>query len=264
MDVYELPDAPAPDMSYRRDMAALVELAGRQAFPRSLFQTAQAMCNAAHLTAFRLSASGTMHTVLAENTGATLVAQSRANRYVRDYWRYDPAARVATFASRPSRKSGRWVVRTVAAEIEHACYRSVCYSSVMLDNRISISEIRGDQLMRVNFYRRQREQFSDDEARKILDTADLLMPLIWRHDEDSRAGRNGSPAELFRTRLAAVAPALSERERQVCALVALGLTSEGIALELGIGINTVLTYRKRAYARLNISSQNELIRLFLM
>lgn len=36
---------------------------------------------------------------------------------------------------------------------------------------------------------------------------------------------------------------------------------EAIALTLGIRRNTVLTYRKRAYARLGISSQNELVRL---
>lgn len=37
----------------------------------------------------------------------------------------------------------------------------------------------------------------------------------------------------------------------------------GIALELGAGINIVLTYRKRAYARLGISSQNELMRILM-
>jgi len=57
---------------------------------------------------------------------------------------------------------------------------------------------------------------------------------------------------------------LSDRERQVCALIALGVTSEGIGLRLAIGLNTVLTYRKRAYARLGISSQNELMRRVMM
>ena len=36
---------------------------------------------------------------------------------------------------------------------------------------------------------------------------------------------------------------------------------EAIASKLGIRLNTILTYRKRAYARLNISSQLELLRL---
>ena len=36
-----------------------------------------------------------------------------------------------------------------------------------------------------------------------------------------------------------------------------------IGLKLGISVNTVLTYRKRAYGRLHISCQNELMRLIL-
>jgi DNA-binding CsgD family transcriptional regulator len=45
--------------------------------------------------------------------------------------------------------------------------------------------------------------------------------------------------------------------------MAAGLTSERIALKLGVSLNTVLTYRKRAYFRLRISSQNDLLRLML-
>ena len=58
-----------------------------------------------------------------------------------------------------------------------------------------------------------------------------------------------------------VAPQLSPREIEVCVRIMLGITSEGIGIDLGISRNTVLTYRKRAYARLNISSQNQLFRL---
>ena len=48
----------------------------------------------------------------------------------------------------------------------------------------------------------------------------------------------------------------SRRLRRSCAIGA-------IALHLGISVNTVLTYRKRAYGRLKISCQNELLRLIL-
>jgi DNA-binding CsgD family transcriptional regulator len=56
---------------------------------------------------------------------------------------------------------------------------------------------------------------------------------------------------------------LTKRERAVCVSIILGFTSEAIALNLGIGLNTVLTYRKRAYARLKITSQNELFTLVI-
>jgi DNA-binding CsgD family transcriptional regulator len=66
-----------------------------------------------------------------------------------------------------------------------------------------------------------------------------------------------------RERLRAVAPLLSPREVEVCVRIMLGVTSEGIGIDLGISRNTVLTYRKRAYARLKISSQNQLFRLVM-
>lgn len=56
---------------------------------------------------------------------------------------------------------------------------------------------------------------------------------------------------------------LTRRERDVCRGILSGLSSEGIALALGISRNSVLTLRRRAYARLGISSQAELFRLAL-
>jgi DNA-binding CsgD family transcriptional regulator len=39
------------------------------------------------------------------------------------------------------------------------------------------------------------------------------------------------------------------------------MSSDAIALELGITPNSAVTYRKRAYSRLGIASQNELFAL---
>jgi DNA-binding CsgD family transcriptional regulator len=54
---------------------------------------------------------------------------------------------------------------------------------------------------------------------------------------------------------------LTVRESDVLSRVMLGVSSEGIALDLGIGLNSVLTYRKHACARLGVSSQVELFAL---
>jgi DNA-binding CsgD family transcriptional regulator len=51
---------------------------------------------------------------------------------------------------------------------------------------------------------------------------------------------------------------LTSRERLVCLGILTGHTSESIALNLSISVNSVLTYRKRLYEKLGISSQNEL------
>ena len=117
--------------------------------------------------------------------------------------------------------------------------------------------------MRLSIYRRRKESFSEAEIANLVESAPLLMAALWRHYEVTKPADGRGAAQDFHARLERAAPGLSKRERDVCALVAAGLTSEGIALELGVGINTVLTYRKRAYARLGISSQNELMRILM-
>ena len=51
---------------------------------------------------------------------------------------------------------------------------------------------------------------------------------------------------------------LTPREAEICASIIMGYSTEAISLNCSISINTVATHRKRAYAKLGISSQNEL------
>lgn len=64
-------------------------------------------------------------------------------------------------------------------------------------------------------------------------------------------------------RLALLAPQLTEREIQVHAGIVCGLSSNAIAASLGLSVNTVLTHRRRAYAKLGVSSLNELSHMLL-
>lgn len=54
---------------------------------------------------------------------------------------------------------------------------------------------------------------------------------------------------------------LSQREQQVCQAVLQGKKNELIADELGVSLNSVVTYRKRAYEKLGISSRAQLFAL---
>ena len=76
-------------------------------------------------------------------------------------------------------------------------------------------------------------------------------------------GRKIAPQSYFAAASGLRLLKMPEREAEVCTAIMLGMTSEAIAIKLGISVNTILTYRKRAYGRLNISCQNELMRLIL-
>jgi DNA-binding CsgD family transcriptional regulator len=60
------------------------------------------------------------------------------------------------------------------------------------------------------------------------------------------------------------APILSNREREVIDLILKGHSSEAISLILGISITTVKSHRKMSYHKLKISTQAELMSLYLM
>ncbi|MFO1216978.1 MAG: LuxR C-terminal-related transcriptional regulator [Burkholderiaceae bacterium] len=58
-----------------------------------------------------------------------------------------------------------------------------------------------------------------------------------------------------------LAPLLSQRESAVCARIACGISADGIAADLGVAPSTVVTLRKRAYAKLGLSSRLALARM---
>ena len=63
--------------------------------------------------------------------------------------------------------------------------------------------------------------------------------------------------------LAKTGKTLSPREIEVSARALLGMTRKGISLDLKISESTVNTLKKRCYAKLNISSLNQLFALCL-
>jgi len=66
-------------------------------------------------------------------------------------------------------------------------------------------------------------------------------------------------AERIAQLLAQHYPLLTARERTVCGYTLAGYTAEGISLILGVGISTIVTYRRRAYSRLGVTNANQLI-----
>ena len=56
---------------------------------------------------------------------------------------------------------------------------------------------------------------------------------------------------------------LTGREKEVCVGILSGSSSEAISIDLGISLQSTFTYRKRAYEKLGICSQNELFGIVL-
>jgi len=56
---------------------------------------------------------------------------------------------------------------------------------------------------------------------------------------------------------------LSPREKEVAVHIAKGISTNDIAKKLGIKSNTVSTFRKKIFVKLNINSNVDIFKLFL-
>lgn len=182
--------------------------------------------------------------------------------YLRGLYLHDPNLRLAGTVLEAS------VLRLRRDEIEHAGYREACYLRAGLIERLTVASSRDGRLVALNLYRREQSGlFAPEEVAMIERLARFLGALAAKHVNMLgallRSRERGDRIAAAAARLHALDGRLTRRELDVLARILVGMTSEGIALDLRISPNTVLTYRKRGYARLRVTSQAELFSLCL-
>lgn len=257
IEIGSLPHAAAS--GFQTEMPNLIAALGRPDFPRRLFQVARKFTDCHSVTSFAFGAARSPRLIFAENVGDVPISRHIADSYIADYWRFDPANDAAPDVAHKGSCSSMMIG---ADEIPHARYREHCYAAIKLVNRLTIMRRAGDNVIRLNFYRGRGNRIFNGGMEAIAAAGDTLIALIARHDAWAAKTDGGEDFEYLE-RLRYLCPSMPKRQLEVCALIVRGFFSEAIALKLGISLNTVLTFRRRAYARLRISSQNELMRLVL-
>jgi LuxR family transcriptional regulator, activator of tox operons len=257
MQVLKLSDVRKSNDPLRAQLARLIAVVGTPKFESELFDVAHDALHCEHVTAFVKESNARPRVVLAANIGDTPIARPLADIYIARYWDLDPANRGV-----PLCHNGESVALRIAPEtdINDDLYRRDCYTAPRISERLTLMQRHGEDVYRLNFYAGPRQRFAAPVVELLLKSGDLLMSLVMKNDAASEAMQ----PQTFTSRLRLIAPNIPPREAEVCTAIMLGMTSEAIALKLGISVNTVLTYRKRAYSRLNISCQNELMRLILV
>ncbi len=259
MESYELSDKAKHD-ALRSGVGRLIELIGTSRFEDEVLHTANRATRCDHLTAFAERSSARPRVLYAANMGPAQVAKEVAREYLSKYWQLDPARRLDLARSRGQPSMG---LRIVSHDILDGAYRQECYTAMKVVDRFTVVQRRSHETVYLNFYRGVRDgPFGGPDIDRIVNTSDLLISLMMKQ-EASRHDRERGTTSSFIESLCRIDPSLPPREAEVCGAIAAGMTSEAIALTLGISVNTVLTYRKRAYMRLGVSSQNELMRLVL-
>nr|WP_315598357.1 helix-turn-helix transcriptional regulator [uncultured Cupriavidus sp.] len=202
------------------------------------------------------------------------VADHRGGRYLRDvadtyasrFYALDGNQRIMSAAGPRRRPGDNGLVlhQQTIDEIAHEAYRAACYQHPNVSDRISLLlQPAEDIWLSVNLYRdRSRGLFHEREIEQVEAMAPMIAHAARHHYALCSQVQMGIP-QLMLARLRGVCPDLSKRELDVLRGVLEGHTAHDIGERIGVKPSSVVTYQKRAYRRLGISSQRELFALCL-
>lgn len=261
----------ADELGSSRWLAALGGVSGKigtPAFPAAFLGLVNRFAPTTHCSVFSYGYNGVEH-IFSDGPVASTTADDLAKDYISRYFRRDPLYRLlgSTRAGFPSENVQHLNVK----EGYDREYREHFFSRTGLIDKISMRGGDDSRTLICNLYRTERQGlFNEDERCLVQTVAPLLSSLIGAHANVPRLGSplvgKGSVRSFVHEALGSDRPLfarLTQRERAVCERILLGFTSEAIALDLNIAVSSVLTYRRRAYERLQISSQHDLFALCL-
>jgi DNA-binding CsgD family transcriptional regulator len=152
--------------------------------------------------------------------------------------------------------------------IEHEEMRERIYRPYLVRERVVVSARAPKSAVAISLMRTERNgPFSPDGLAALEAASEGIVALAMKHVALTKSAAEARSAltslPTIEACLACATPALARREAEVCSRILYGMTSMGIALALGISEESAMTYRKRAYGRLEIGSQRELLLWYL-
>ena len=227
---------------------------GRPDFPNVLIDTLRRQAAVGHCMVFALNRAGAATCLL--DAGNIPTGGDLGAAYAGQFHESDPN-RDALFEAEGGAPI---MLPSFAPRMYGARYRKIFFCDSGIVDKCATAIWTGDTCFYVNFYRIAAQgRFSVAQRERLGAIAPAIAASVARHFQTSAPDQ--SLAALFATR--APLAALTPREQEVCRRILSGSSSEAISQALGISLHSTLTYRKRAYERLGISSQSELFAIVL-
>ncbi len=257
---------------HARAAAEAVRALGTPAFEDRLMAFLSAVVPVDHCAVFTYSPKGEAGHLFTHSTMPDARAEALARDYVERFHDQDPNFEALREMGGQDYAA---LIHRRPDDMDPA-YRNHFFDRTgLIDKTASVGRIEDGQVY-CNFYRMSGSApYSSEDMHALEQVMPLATALVAAHYTLARARGdvhldNGSEnlhrQSIVHNVISRDAPPfdrLTDRERQVCERILLGYTTTGIGLDLAIAPTSVATYRKRAYHKLGIASQNELFSLCL-
>lgn len=243
-------------------LAFLVDTIGEDRFGPALARFLNELCGADHFAAFRIGRDD-LREVAACCIEPERTAHDRVKCYVsQGWWRSDPAM---VEAQRCLNDIVPSIIHVDFSDDAYAAMRPTVYFDVR--DRLLLCGHGPNADFGLSILRTDPHgPFAGEAIEKIARSADVLMAVLGKHADIRQERPNVAQALTVLDEIencVVATSTLPRREAEVAARILYGMSSVGIALDLSVSDETVKTYRKRAYQRLAIGSERELLTWYL-
>jgi len=239
---------PAPSLSFHQAIAACVLQLGKREFFDAFFDLINSCFGADQCMVFRRDSEGKLTNLLFKNFRKSNLAKPLARDYVEGGYHKDPNLQALLAIGDGETKIIH--LDSLSNQMPEE-YREHYFTDPELKDKVSIITGDGVSGYYINIYRSpDKSRFKEDGLFTEVGTGELIAALIVQHYQLNANFLQEGPLAF-----------LSEREQQVCRGILQGKKIEAVAYELNLAPSSIVTYRKRAYDKLGISTRAALFAL---
>lgn len=248
----EITPTSAPSVVPTKMVRSLMSGIGGANFSESVLEAVNYLAEFDHCTFFEFHGDAAPSVVGISSWGPSNRVARSTQAYLGRFHHMEPARALM------HEKGNRIFLRYHSScEMQDSEFRRNCYESVAILDRLSIvaSTCHGSWIV-INMFRDTAQGvLPSQQLDSVAERAFLIAMAARRHALLLVGPASVSDAAPLPT---LDAWALSPRERQVCLMIAAGYSQPQIAAELGVLLSSVVTFRKRAYQKLNVGDARAL------
>lgn len=264
--VTEVTHRPNPISMSNPSLPEMIDAVGTDHFDRKLLSLLNTNSGTEYFTGYRLR-NKMLEVVCASSISGAHELTPAVGEKHEEILSKDPFLQAAFRAARSSKTPV-----TLHVDPHHLCDNPISnnpFKRHHVIDRILVCEQRNDDIYVLSLLRSHHSKlFSQADTNFLSEFSGTILAFVASHtrlvmDAKGKSAAEFNSVDRIENRMRTDKWNLTNRELQVCARILYGKSTGGIALDLGIREESVATYRKRAYHRLQISSRFELFHNYL-